>query len=52
MTEPTIITSNCKTDIKLTESLAPPLIESTRKQFELRLAQKDSDIGSFAQLWG
>lgn len=44
MTEPTITCPNCKTEIKLTESLAAPLIESTRKQFEQRLAQKDSEI--------
>jgi hypothetical protein len=44
VTEPTIICPNCKTEIKLTESLAAPLIESTRKQFERQLAQKDSDI--------
>jgi len=44
MTEPTIICPNCKTEIKLTESLAAPLIESTRQQFERQLAQKDSDI--------
>jgi hypothetical protein len=44
MTEPTIICPNCKTEIKLTESLAAPLIESTRKQFEQQLAQKDSEI--------
>ena len=44
MTEPTIICPKCKTEIKLTESLAAPLIESTRKQFEQQLAQKDSDI--------
>jgi hypothetical protein len=44
MTEPTIICPNCKTEIKLTESLAAPLIESTRRQFEQQLAQKDSDI--------
>lgn len=30
MTEPTIVCPNCKTEIKLTESLAAPLIESTR----------------------
>ncbi len=30
MTEPTITCPNCKTEIKLTESLAAPLIESTR----------------------
>ncbi|OQW39187.1 MAG: hypothetical protein A4S08_07665 [Proteobacteria bacterium SG_bin4] len=44
MTEPTITCPNCKSEIKLTESLAAPLIESTRKQFEQRLAQKDSEI--------
>ena len=44
MTEPTIICPNCKTEIKLTESLAAPLIESTRKQFEQQLAHKDSEI--------
>lgn len=30
MTKPTIICPNCKTEIKLTESLAAPLIEATR----------------------
>lgn len=49
MTEPTIICPNCKTEIKLTESLAAPLIESTRKQYEERLAQKDSDIAQREQ---
>jgi hypothetical protein len=44
MTEPTIICPSCKTEIKLTESLAAPLIESTRRQFEQRLAQKDTEI--------
>lgn len=44
MTEPTIICPNCKTEIKLTESLAAPLIEATRRDFEQRLAQKDFDI--------
>lgn len=44
MSEPTIICPNCKTEIKLTESLAAPLIESTRRDYEKRLALKDSDI--------
>ncbi len=44
MTEPTIICPNCKTEIKLTESLAAPLIESTRRSYEQRLAQKDADV--------
>lgn len=44
MTEPTIICPACKTEIKLTESLAAPLIEATRKEYEKRLLQKDSDM--------
>jgi hypothetical protein len=44
MSEPTIICPTCKTEIKLTESLAAPLIESTRRDYEKRLAQKDTDI--------
>ena len=44
MTEPTIICPNCKTEIKLTESLAAPLIEATRQEFEKRLSQKNADI--------
>ena len=34
MTEPTITCPNCKTEIKLTESLAAPLIAETRRKFE------------------
>ncbi len=44
MSEPTIICPSCKTEIKLTESLAAPLIESTRRDYEKRLAQKDADV--------
>jgi hypothetical protein len=43
MTEPTIICPQCKTEIKLTESLAAPLLEVTKREFEKRLAQKDAD---------
>ena len=46
MTEPTIICPECKTEIKLTESLAAPLIETTKREFERRLAQKDSDFAN------
>jgi len=49
VTEPTIICPNCKLEIKLTESLAAPLLESTRRQFEQQLAQKDLDIASREQ---
>src|SRR5581483_1437567 len=44
MAEPTIVCPNCKKEIKLTESLAAPLIESTRQSFEKQLAQKDIDL--------
>ena len=44
MSEPTIVCPNCKTEIKLTESLAAPLIESTRRDYEKQLALKDSVI--------
>jgi hypothetical protein len=44
MTEPTIVCPSCKAEIKLTESLAAPLIESTRRQYEQRLVEKDADI--------
>jgi len=48
MMEPTIICPKCKSEIKLTESLAAPLIEATRKQYEDQLSRKGSDtvIGS------
>ncbi|MEQ1526333.1 MAG: DUF2130 domain-containing protein [Gallionella sp.] len=49
MTESTITCPNCKTEIKLNESLAAPLIAATRKQFEQQLAQKDSDIATREQ---
>ncbi|GJL53975.1 MAG: hypothetical protein NPIRA02_11070 [Nitrospirales bacterium] len=43
MTEPTIICPQCHTEIKLTESLAAPLLETTKQDYERRLAQKDAD---------
>jgi hypothetical protein len=44
MIEPTITCPKCKTEIRLTESLAAPLIEATRQQFEEKLSQKDEEI--------
>lgn len=41
MNEPTITCPNCKSDIKLTESLAGPLVEQTRRQFVEQLNEKD-----------
>jgi hypothetical protein len=43
MTDPTITCPNCQTEIKLTESLAAPLLETTRKEFERRLALKEAE---------
>ena len=44
MNEPKITCPNCKTEIKLTESLAAPLIETTRLQFEHTIAEKEALI--------
>ena len=45
MNEPIVTCPHCKTEIKLTESLAAPLIESTRRGYEEQLAQKDAEVG-------
>src|ERR1700692_3141407 len=44
MTEPTIVCPKCNNEIRLTESLAAPLIAATRQQFERQLSEKDADI--------
>ncbi|OHB72617.1 MAG: hypothetical protein A2W17_02325 [Planctomycetes bacterium RBG_16_41_13] len=44
MTEPMITCPKCQTAIKLTESLAAPIVESARREYEQRLAQKDADV--------
>ena len=49
MTEPTITCPNCKTEIRLTESLAAPLIAATRQQFEKQLSLKDAEIAQREQ---
>lgn len=49
MTEPTITCPNCKTEIRLTESLAAPLVAATRQQFERQIAQKDEEIAKREQ---
>jgi hypothetical protein len=46
MTEPTIRCPSCDTEIKLTDSLAAPLVAETRKQFALQLAAKDQEVAS------
>ncbi len=45
-TDPTIQCPNCKHDIKLTESLAGPLVESARKEFEAKSATREAEIQS------
>jgi hypothetical protein len=44
MSEPTITCPSCQTDIRLTESLAAPLVAATRRKFEATLAAKDDEI--------
>lgn len=46
MTDPTIICPNCHKEIKLNESLAAPLIEATRKEFEQRIEQQSAAMQS------
>jgi hypothetical protein len=46
MAEPTVLCPQCKTEIKLTESLAAPLLQSVRRQYEQQLAQKDAHIAT------
>jgi hypothetical protein len=43
MAEPTIVCPKCKTEIKLTESLAAPMIDAVRRDFESRMQQKDQE---------
>lgn len=44
MNEPMVVCPNCKGEVKLTESLAAPLVEAARQEYEARLAAIDSDI--------
>jgi hypothetical protein len=44
VSDPQIVCPQCSTPIKLTESLAAPLIAQTRKQFEQQLASKEADF--------
>jgi hypothetical protein len=47
--EPVIACPNCKTEIKLTESLAAPLIEATRHQYEEKLAKQTAEFSKREQ---
>jgi hypothetical protein len=44
MTDPTITCPSCSTEIKLTESLAAPLIRATREEYEAKIARKDTEL--------
>jgi len=46
MDDPIIICPTCKSEIKLTESLAMPLIESTRKEYEKKIQKIQSEVSS------
>lgn len=45
VTDPQIVCPTCRTEIKLTESLAAPLIAETRRKFDQQLAAKEADFG-------
>ena len=44
MNEPTITCPHCNAELRLTESLADPLIRTAREQYEKRIAQKEDDV--------
>ena len=44
MVEPVIACPYCHQEIKLTESLAAPLVEASRRAYETKLAEKDSEF--------
>ena len=46
MNEPTITCPSCATEIKLTESLAAPLIEATRQEYEAKVAKKEREVAA------
>jgi hypothetical protein len=45
MIDATISCPHCRGEIKLTESLAAPLIAATRKRYESQLAEKEREVG-------
>ncbi|MET4085580.1 DUF2130 domain-containing protein [Bradyrhizobium sp. S3.5.5] len=48
--EPTLNCPNCRHEIRLTESLAAPLIEETRRRFQQQLANKDAEVARNLEL--
>lgn len=43
-----IICPTCHTEIKLTESLAAPIVASVKKEYERKIAEKDLDVSGRA----
>jgi hypothetical protein len=46
MTDPILTCPSCRAEIKLTESLAAPLIADTCRRFETQLAQKEAEVAA------
>jgi hypothetical protein len=46
MIEPIITCPSCSTEIKLTESLAAPIVQATRQEYEAKIAQKERDVAT------
>jgi hypothetical protein len=46
MTDPSLTCPSCRTEIKLTESLAAPLIADTRRRYETQLAKKEAEVAA------
>ena len=44
MVEPVVICPSCNKEIRLSESLAAPLVEATRRQYEQKLQEVNSAI--------
>src|SRR4051812_30732025 len=48
--DPVLHCPNCNHPIRLTESLAAPLIEEHRERFQKQLAEKDTEVGQKLEL--
>jgi hypothetical protein len=44
MSEPTLTCPKCGTEIKITESLAAPMVAAVEEKYQAQLAQKDDDL--------
>lgn len=47
--EPTIVCPECAAEIRLTESLAAPLVQAIRKEYEAKLAQQEQSVAQREQ---